>query len=101
MHEIVALAEKNGIGLPFGIIDESYKKGRDFVYDTRTSFQRDFETTGKPDERDLFGGAILRIGKQLGVETPATQELWDILRKRKPAGLDSQDRSGSAGFSQD
>jgi 2-dehydropantoate 2-reductase len=84
MREVVALAEKKGIGLPLGIIDESYKKGRDFPYDTKTSFQRDFETAGKPDERDLFGSAILRIGKQLGVETPATQELWEILNKRKP-----------------
>ncbi len=84
MGEIAALARKKHIDLPETIVPDTFQKGRGFPYETKTSFQRDFERPGKPDERDLFGGTILRLGKQLGVETPATLELWEKLNARKP-----------------
>jgi 2-dehydropantoate 2-reductase len=84
MREIVTIARGKGIDLPEAIVTESYQKGLDFPYETKTSFQRDFECAGKPDERDLFGATILHLGKQLGVGTPVTQELWEILNRRKP-----------------
>ncbi len=84
MGEIVALAEKKGVALPAGIVAESYAKGWDFVSATKTSFQRDVEVADKPDERDLFGGTILRLGQQWGVATPATAALWEKLSQRKP-----------------
>ncbi|MCX5817046.1 MAG: 2-dehydropantoate 2-reductase [Proteobacteria bacterium] len=84
MNEIVALSRKIGIVLPETIIMDSYQKGRNFPYETKTSFQRDFECMNKPDERDLFGGTILRLGKRLEIETPVTHELWEVLNHRKP-----------------
>ncbi len=83
MREIAALAEKKGIVLPATVVADSYEKASHFAYETQTSFQRDFETEGKPDERDLFCGAILRLGEQLNFETPATRALWEILEQRK------------------
>jgi 2-dehydropantoate 2-reductase len=85
MNEIAALARAKGIALPDTIVDESYRKGHDFPYETKMSFQRDFERADKPDERDLFGGTILRLGKETGIETPATRVLWEVLSHRKPA----------------
>lgn len=84
MEEIVALARKKQVNLPETIIADTYARGRSFPYETKTSFQRDFERPDKPDERDLFGGAILRLGKTLGVETPVTSELWERLNQQKP-----------------
>jgi 2-dehydropantoate 2-reductase len=84
MEEITALARRNCIDLPADIVDQCYEHGRDFAYKTKTSFQRDFEQAGKPDERDTLAGTILRLGRQLGVETPATQELCSLLEQRKP-----------------
>ena len=84
MTEIVGFSRKIGINLPETIITDSYEKGRNFPYETKTSFQRDFENLNKPDERDLYGGTILRLGKRLGIDTPVTRELWDILNHRKP-----------------
>ena len=84
MGEIVALARKKRIDLPETIIPDTFQKGRAFPYETKTSFQRDFERADKPDERDLYGGTILRLGQQLGIATPATLELWEILNRRKP-----------------
>jgi 2-dehydropantoate 2-reductase len=82
--EIVELSQKKGVALSPNIVSETYEKGREFPFDTRTSIQRDVELMDKPDERDLFGGTILRLGQQLGVATPKTQELWDMLSQRKP-----------------
>jgi 2-dehydropantoate 2-reductase len=84
MNEIVSLAQKIGLGLPETITTEAYQKGRHFPYETKTSFQRDVEHANKPDERDLFSGTILRLGKRLKVETPVTQELCYMLNHRKP-----------------
>ena len=84
MEEVVKLAGETGVVLPGTIVADSYQKGSSFSYETQTSFQRDVESTDKPDERDLFGGTILRLGKRLEVDTPSTKELWDLLNRRKP-----------------
>ncbi|MCX5812778.1 MAG: 2-dehydropantoate 2-reductase [Proteobacteria bacterium] len=84
MTEIVGLSRKIGINLPETIITDSFQKGHNFPYETKTSFQRDFENVHKPDERDLFGSTVLRLGKQFDIDTPVTQKLWDILNNRKP-----------------
>jgi len=83
MQEIAALARKKGVVLPADIVEESYQRGNSFAYKTKTSFQRDFEQAGKPDERDLLAGTILRLGTELGVETPVTRELCRLLEQRK------------------
>ena len=84
MNEIFQLSQKMEIGLPETIVTDSYQKGHDFPYETKTSFQRDFEDLNKPDERDLFGGTIIRLGKRFGIEAPITRELWNLLNKLKP-----------------
>lgn len=84
MGEIFQLSLKIKIGLSETIIKDSYEKGNTFPHETKTSFQRDFENLNKLDERDLFGGIIIRLGRRLGIDTPVTRELWDILNNRKP-----------------
>ena len=36
----------------------------------------------RKDERDLFGGTIIRMGKKLGIETETTQRIYTILNKK-------------------
>jgi len=84
IKEIIQLSRKMGISLPETIIMDSYQKGHNFPYETKTSFQRDIASLNKPDERDLFGGTILRLGKRLEIDTPVTQELWNIINCQKP-----------------
>ena len=84
MNEIVQLSRKLGIRIPESIVLDSYQMGRLFPAETKTSFQRDLEDMSKPDERDLFGGTILRLGQQLGIDTPVTKKLCDLLNARKP-----------------
>ncbi len=84
MREIAMLAAEKGVQLPADIVASSYEEGRNYAYKTKTSLQRDFENADKPDERELFSGTILRLAKQLGVETPATQQLHNLIEQLKP-----------------
>lgn len=81
--EVFAIAHKRGIVLPDAITTDSYRKGHAFPPDTRTSFQRDFSETMKGDERDLFGGTILRMGAASGIETPVTRMIYGRLQEMK------------------
>ena len=84
MRETFALSHAQGVALPEETIINAYRKGYDFPPETKTSFQRDYERADKPDERDLFGGTILRLGLLHGIDTPVTRELYEILMQRKP-----------------
>jgi 2-dehydropantoate 2-reductase len=84
MNEILAVATVKGIRLPVSIVDDSYRKGNDFPSNTKTSFQRDVASPDSPDERDLFGGTIIRLGKQLDIATPHVDELYKMLNRKKP-----------------
>ena len=84
MEEITALGRSRGIDLPADIVAVNFTRARTFAYKTKTSFQRDFERADKPDERDVFVGTILRLAEQLGVETPITREIAEMLERRKP-----------------
>jgi 2-dehydropantoate 2-reductase len=83
MEEMAGLAQHKGEPLPADIVATTYEHGRNFAYESKTSFQRDYEEEDKPDERDIFADAILRIGKHLGSETPVTRELRDLMEQRK------------------
>jgi 2-dehydropantoate 2-reductase len=84
MREISAIASRKGIELPSDIIDKTYVSARNFPFDTKTSFQRDVENITKSDERDLFGGSIIRMGKDNGVATPATEAVYNEIGEMKP-----------------
>jgi len=84
MREIVALGRAKGIALPPTIIEDTLMKASKFPFETRTSFQRDIEFKDKPDERELFGGSILRLGGELGIPTPTTEKLYASIRIKKP-----------------
>jgi 2-dehydropantoate 2-reductase len=83
MTEILQIGLKKNINLPPDIIENSYMKGKKFPFETKTSFQRDYENRRKPDERDLFGGTVIRLGKELGIKTEATKEIYDSIEKNK------------------
>lgn len=85
MMEARALARASGVRLPEDIVEQSLLKARDFPPTAKTSFQRDYERQDKPDERDLFGGAMLRMADKLNVEVPGTRAVFAVLAKKKPA----------------
>jgi 2-dehydropantoate 2-reductase len=84
MNEVVEIALKKHVPLPATIIEDTFTKAKSFPYETKTSFQRDYETADKADERDIFGGTIIRLGKQLGTRTAFTEKIYNSIQKSKP-----------------
>ena len=76
MEEIAAVAKKKGVPLADSIVADSLQTGSNFPPETTTSFQRDVAAKGKRHEGDLFGGTIIRLGKELGVPTPVTESIY-------------------------
>jgi|GEM_PF-2588254 len=77
------------------IVEESYQKGGNFPFETKTSFQRDYERPDKPDERELFASPIKRLGGEYGIATPATKEVFArLLPKALFASGDSARQGG-------
>jgi len=79
MEEIAAVAKKKGVTLADTIVADSLQTGNNFPPETKTSFQRDIEAKSKRNEGDLFGGTIIRLGKELGVPTPITESIYSKL----------------------
>jgi 2-dehydropantoate 2-reductase len=82
MNELVAIAEYEDILFDEGSIAKTLEKAATFPPESKTSYQRDLEQKGKKNEGDLFGGAIIRLGKKYGVKTPVTEELYASLQQR-------------------
>ena len=85
MVEASAVAKASGVCLPDDIVEVSLLKAHDFPAAAKTSFQRDFERQDKLDERDLFGGAMIRLAERINVLVPGTRTVCAILAKKKPA----------------
>ncbi|MBN1181426.1 MAG: 2-dehydropantoate 2-reductase [Bacteroidales bacterium] len=79
MFEIETIAKKLNIALPLDIVGSSFVKAGQFPYEAKTSFQRDVEAKGKINEGDLFGGTIMRFGERLGIPTPQTRKVYEML----------------------
>jgi len=79
MGEIVAIAEKKGISLPAGIVETSIAKANNFLFETKTSYQRDIEAKGRLNEGDLFGETIIRMGQDEKIPTPVTQRIYESI----------------------
>jgi len=83
MHEIMKVAWNQGIVLRSTIVEEAFQKAGQFPYEARCSFHRDYEQMDKPDERELFGGTIIRLAESSGVAVPVTKRIYDDLNSMK------------------
>ena len=81
MEEIAAVAQKKGVKLADTIVADSLETGNNFPPETKTSFQRDIEAKAKRNEGDLFGGTIIRIGKDQGVPTHVTESIYSKIEE--------------------
>ena len=84
LSEIKALAAADGVKLPEDVAENALKTGRSLPYETKTSYQRDLEVPGKPNEGELFGGTIIALGKKFGVPTPVTAKVFAEIQKAAP-----------------
>ena len=76
MEEIQLITTKIKIDLPADIIRKTFEKGLSFPYATPTSLQLDVNSKKKNNELELFAGAIINYGKELGVKTEETIKIY-------------------------
>ncbi len=80
MKEIKMIADKKGIVLDEDIIQKTFEKASAFPFETPTSLQLDVNSGKGNNELDLLGGAVLNFGKELGIETPITQKIYNEVK---------------------
>lgn len=83
MTEVATLAKAKGISLPTNVVEESLAKANKVPHDTKSSYQRDVESGKRSNEGDLYGGAIIRMGEDLGVATPVSASIYSEIQQRK------------------
>jgi len=79
MEEVEGVARARGVKLPPDAVESTMQKLKSFPPETKTSFQRDVEASKPKDERDIFGGTVIRLGRELGIDTPVTEEYFNRL----------------------
>ena len=79
MKEIEMISKAENIRLPDDIVDSSYIMAKNFPYETKTSFQRDFELKDKLDERELFGQTIIDLGIKHNIDTTLVKSVYQKL----------------------
>lgn len=72
--EIAEIARREAVGIKDEMIKEALDKANTFPYETKTSFQRDYEKGGK-DERMIFGMAMIHLAEKHQVSIPVIRKL--------------------------
>lgn len=83
--EAASVAARQGITLPYRDPVEAVEEVARNTSGNISSMLQDV-LRGTPTEIDAINGAIIRIGQELGVSTPANHILWELVR-----GLDYHD----------
>lgn len=82
MKEINGIAKNKGVNLDENIIDKSIAGIKAFPYETKTSFQRDFEKRKPLNELDVFGETIIELGRFYGINTPLTEKMVNEIKSK-------------------
>jgi 2-dehydropantoate 2-reductase len=80
MAEIRKIAEKKNIFLPESAEADSIKIAEKIDKDAKTSFQLDVEKKKPKTEIDVFGYDIIKMGKEVSVDTPVTEKLLSRIK---------------------
>lgn len=81
MIEIKRIATLKGIKISDTIIPDTFEKAATFPYYTPTSLQLDVQSKKAHNELELFAGTIIKYGKELGVEVPATIKIYEDIKQ--------------------
>ena len=81
MEETFTVGRTKDINLADGLVQESMEY-IDGTPDFQTALHADYEA-GRPTELDALSGAVVRIGRQVGVPTPVHSFLYSVLLPHK------------------
>jgi len=82
MREVVLIGKAKNIDFEKDIVEKTVQKAQGFPYETKTSFQRDYEKGNTKHEGDIFGGTLIRLAKEHNVLIPTITEVYGVLMAR-------------------
>ncbi|WP_426059006.1 ketopantoate reductase family protein [Hymenobacter sp. B1770] len=85
MQEIEAIARAKNIALPTNIVAQTFQKAATFPYHTPTSLQLDVHFGKAQTELELFAGAIIAFGTDLGIDVVETRRIYTEIKSLAPA----------------
>jgi 2-dehydropantoate 2-reductase len=81
MNEVLEVSKKLNVNLNSDIVNKSIEKANQFPFETKTSFQRDIEKKGVINERDLFGGTLIKYSDKFEIDIPNIKSIYSRLNK--------------------
>jgi 2-dehydropantoate 2-reductase len=82
MKEVVLVGKTKNIDFKQDVVEKTLQKAQNFPYETKTSFQRDYEKGNTRNERDIFGGTLIRLAKENNSSIPTITEVYGELMSR-------------------
>ena len=77
MAEVDAVGRGKGVNLPDGLVERSVEFIKGFP-DFQNSMHADFEN-GRPTELEALNGAVVRMGREIGLPTPVNEFIYAVL----------------------
>ncbi len=84
MHEVIAVAQAEGIDLRQEDAVSFYKTLDIIAEDGKTSMLQDIEASRKT-EVDMFAPVVIELGKKHGIPTPVNQTIYSVIRALESA----------------
>jgi 2-dehydropantoate 2-reductase len=87
LREMIAVAAARGVDVGTDAVERTLERYDGMVPDSTSSLQRDI-MDGKPSELEAQAGAIVRMGREAGLQTPVCELLYSLLlpQERKVRG---------------
>ena len=82
MKEVVLIGKAKNIDFEQDIVEKTIQKAQSFPYETKTSFQRDYEKGNTRHEGDIFGGTLIRLAKEHHILIPTITAVYGELMAR-------------------
>jgi len=82
MKEVVLVGKTKNIDFKQDIVEKTLQKAQNFPYETKTSFQMDYEKGNTRNEEDIFGGTLIRLAKEHNISIPTITDVYGELTTR-------------------
>jgi len=82
MKEVVLIGKAKNIDFEQDVVEKTIQKAQNFPYETKTSFQRDYEKGKTRNEGDIFRGTLIRLAKEHNILIPTITEVYRELMAR-------------------
>ena len=76
------IADVKEINISTDIFEKTLNKLKAFPFEATTSMHRDFKNKKNLTELELFTGYVVKTARQLSIETPTYDKIYNILKNK-------------------